>query len=340
MRLTLQTEQSVGAYRLRREGSRPGLECIYFGSWSCEPIGVHRLVAVAVVGTSACGQRRRRGVEGRSQFSSDRALCQRLAQVSGRGDLPSTARFCQVLSTMPERGELAIAATNGALGQAVGQLYAQRYFPPEAKKKAQAMVATSLRRTALASQSLLLDVAADQRKSIGKAGRACIGVGYPDKWIDYSTLEVVRGDAFGNMRRAEAFNRSLNLAKLQQPADPDEWRIDRKIVGAVIVFSPNTETFSAGIFSRPTSTAAATQPPITVPPAPAWPTKSVTASTNSARSTTRRAVSALVDCSGSRRIPGEAAELAAQFDGYCPFPDLCVNGKQVSAKISPTWPDC
>ena len=73
-----------------------------------------------------------------------------------------------------------------------------------------------------------------------------IGVGYPDKWIDYSTLDVVRGDAFGNMRRAEAFNRSYNLAKLKQPADPAEWRIDPQIVGAVIVFSPNTETFSAG----------------------------------------------------------------------------------------------
>src|SRR5271154_3523481 len=53
------------------------------------------------------------------------------------------------------------------------------------------------------------------------------------------------------MRRAEAFNRSANLAKLTQPADPGERRIDPQIVGAVIMFTPNTETFSAGILQPP-----------------------------------------------------------------------------------------
>ena len=61
----------------------------------------------------------------------------------------------------------------------------------------------------------------------------------------------MRGDAFGNMRRAEAFNRLRNLAKLRQPADPAEWRIDPQIVGAVIMFSPNSEFFSAGILQPP-----------------------------------------------------------------------------------------
>ena len=73
----------------------------------------------------------------------------------------------------------------------------------------------------------------------------------PDTWIDYAKLDVVRGDAFGNMRRAEAFNRSRNLAKLRQPADPDEWRIDPQMFAAVIVFTPNTETFSAGLLQPP-----------------------------------------------------------------------------------------
>ena len=90
-----------------------------------------------------------------------------------------------------------------------------------------------------------------KEKALAKLAALRIGVGYPDRWIDYSTLEVMRGDAFGNMRRAEAFNRSRNLAKLKQPADPDEWRIDPQIVGAVIVFSPNTEIFSAGILQPP-----------------------------------------------------------------------------------------
>src|SRR5436853_7890923 len=90
-----------------------------------------------------------------------------------------------------------------------------------------------------------------KKKALAKLAALYIGVGYPDTWINYSTLEIVRGDAFGNMRRAEAFNRLRNLAKLKEPADPGEWRIDPHVVGAVIVFSPNTETFSAGILQPP-----------------------------------------------------------------------------------------
>jgi putative endopeptidase len=86
---------------------------------------------------------------------------------------------------------------------------------------------------------------------LAKLAALRIGIGYPDSWIDYSTLDVVPGDAFGNMRQAEAFNRSHNLAKLKRLADPDEWRIDPQIVGAVIMFTPNTETFSAGILQPP-----------------------------------------------------------------------------------------
>ncbi len=90
-----------------------------------------------------------------------------------------------------------------------------------------------------------------KEKALAKLAALKIGVGYPDTWIDYSTLDVVRGDAFGNMRRAEAFNRSRNLAKLKQPVDPVEWRIDPQIVGAVIMFSPNAEFFSAGLLQPP-----------------------------------------------------------------------------------------
>ena len=157
-----------------------------------------------------------------------------------------------------------------------------------------------------------------------------IGVGYPDKWIDYSTLDVVRGDAFGNMRRAEAFNRSRNLAKLKQPADPDEWRIDPQIVGAIIMFTPNTEIFSAGIL----------QPPY-------FDYQGDAASNyGSAGAGIAHEISHSFDELGNiydaqgrlgnwwtaedlANYHAAAAKLVAQFDGYCPLPDLCVNGKQV-----------
>jgi putative endopeptidase len=125
---------------------------------------------------------------------------------------------------MPDRNDDAIRATNAALGQAVGQLYAQRYFPPEAKAKAQAMVGDLITAYRARISNLTWMSPRTKEKALAKLSAVRIGVGYPDTWIDYSTLDVVRGDAFGNMRRAEAFNRSRNLAKLKQPADPDEWR--------------------------------------------------------------------------------------------------------------------
>jgi predicted metalloendopeptidase len=231
---------------------------------------------------------------------------------------------------MPDRSKSAINATNGALGQAVGQLYTQRYFPPEAKAKAQAMVAGLITAYHARIANLTWMSAETKKKALAKLEALTIGVGYPDTWIDYSMLEVVRGDAFGNMRRADAFNRLHNSAKLSQPADPAEWRIDPQAVGAVIVFSPNAEFFSAGIL----------QPPY-------FDSRGDAASNyGSAGAGIAHEISHSFDELGniydfqgrignwwttedSAKYHAAAAKLVAQFDGYCPFSDLCVNGQQV-----------
>jgi len=234
------------------------------------------------------------------------------------------------IKQMPDRSKGAINATNGALGQAIGQLYTQRYFPPEAKAQAQAMVADLITAYHIRIANLTWMSAETKKKALAKLDALTIGVGYPNTWIDYSTLEVVRGDAFANMRRAEAFNRLRNLANLRQPAGPNEWRIDPQIVGAVIVFSPNAEFFSAGIL----------QPPY-------FDSQGDTASNyGSAGAGIAHEISHSFDELGniydsqgrlgnwwtaedSAKYHAAAAELVAQFDGYCPLSDLCVNGKQV-----------
>jgi putative endopeptidase len=244
--------------------------------------------------------------------------------------LPKTvAAILSDTQRAPDRSKDAIAATNAALGQAVGQLYTQRYFPPEAKARAQAMVA-DLFTAYRARISTLTWMSQTKEKALAKLATLKIGVGYPDKWIDYSTFDVVRGDALGNMRRAEAFNRSYNLAKLKRPADPGEWRIDPQIVGAVIVFTPNTETFSAGLL----------QPPY-------FDFQGDTASNyGSAGAGIAHEISHSFDELGNiydaqgrlgmwwtaedlAKYRAAGAKLAAQFDSYCPLSDLCVNGKQV-----------
>ena len=234
------------------------------------------------------------------------------------------------MQQIPDRSKTAIAATNAALGQAVGQLYTQRYFPPEAKAKAQAMVGNLITAYRTRIPNLIWMSQPTKEKALAKLTALRIGLGYPDKWIDYSTLDVVRGDAFGNLRRAETFNRLRNLASLRRPADPDEWRIDPQIVGAVIVFTPNTETFSAGLL----------QPPY-------FDSEGDAASNyGSAGAGIAHEISHSFDELGNiydaqgrlgnwwttedlTKYRAAAVKLAAQFDVYCPFSDLCVNGKQV-----------
>jgi len=229
-----------------------------------------------------------------------------------------------------DRTKAAIDATNGALGQAVGQLYTQRYFPPETKAKAEAMVSDLLIAYRARISNLSWMSPPTKEKALAKLAALQVIVGYPDTWIDYSTLDVVRGDAFGNMRRAEAFNRSRNLAKLRQPVDPIEWPINPQAPGAVIMFSPNAEFFTAGIL----------QPPY-------FDAQGDTASNyGSAGAGMAHEISHSFDELGNiydaegrlglwwtakdlAEYHAAAAKLVAQFDGYCPLADLCVNGKQV-----------
>jgi putative endopeptidase len=229
-----------------------------------------------------------------------------------------------------ERERLAITATNGALGQAIGRLYSQRYFPPEAKAKAQAMVANLITayRSRIANLTWMSE--ATKKKALAKLAALEVIVGYPDAWIDYSTLEVVRDDAFGNMRRAEAFVRARNLVKLKEPVDPIEWPINPQAPGAVIMFSPNAEFFSAAILQPPFFDVAGDS----------------ASDYGSAGAGMAHEISHSFDELGNiyddrgrlrdwwttedrnqYRAIGE--KLAAQFDGYCPLTDGCVKGRQV-----------
>lgn len=230
---------------------------------------------------------------------------------------------------MPDRSKEAIAATNGALGQAVGQLYAQRYFPPEAKARAQSMVNDLIAAYRGRISNLVWMSPQTKQKALVKLAALRVIVGYPDVWIDYSSLDIAR-DAFGNMRRAEAFNRLRNLAKLKQPVDPIEWPINPQVPGAVIMFSPNAEFFSAAILQPPYFDSEGDS----------------AANYGSAGAAMAHEITHSFDELGNiydaqgrlrdwwtpedrARYHGAAEKLVEQFSRYCPFPDLCVNGKQV-----------
>ncbi len=229
-----------------------------------------------------------------------------------------------------DRSELAIAATNAALGQAVGQLYTRRYFSPEDKAKAKAMADNLLLafRGRISNLTWMSDET--KKKALTKLAAFRIDIGYPDKWIDYSRLEIIPDDALGNMRRAEAFLRKRNLARLNQPVDPLDWPIEAQIPGAVIMFSPNEEFFSSGILQQPYFDAEG----------------DAASNYGSAGAGMAHEISHSFDELGniyddrgrlgkwwteadSARYHEAAAKLTAQMDAECPLANACVNGKQV-----------
>jgi putative endopeptidase len=235
----------------------------------------------------------------------------------------------------PERESEAIAATNGALGQAVGQLYTRRYFPPEAKAKAQAMVRDLLAAYRARIPKLAWMSPETKQKALAKLAALQVIVGYPDEWIDYSSLQIVQGDAFGNLRRAEAFNRARDLGRLRKPVNPIDWPINPQQPGAVIMFSPNAEFFTAGIL----------QPPYFDPDG------DTASNYGSAGAAMAHEITHSFDELGNiydaqgrlgdwwtaddrAKYHEAASKLAAQFDAYCPFADLCVKGNQVLTENS------
>lgn len=231
----------------------------------------------------------------------------------------------------PDRAQQAIDATTAALGQDIGQLYVERHFPPAAKAAAEAMVddIRAVFRARLAKLTWMSPAA--RETALAKVETLKVGVGYPDAWIDYSGLAVVRGDAYGNLRRAEAFAYARALAKLRRTVDPAEWdQMLPQKVGAVINFSPNSLQFSAGLLQPPYFDGAGDA---------ASNYGSAGAGMAHEIGHTFDELGSLYDAQGRlvrwwspddlARYRAAAAPLGAQIDGYCPKPGLCVKGAQV-----------
>ena len=241
------------------------------------------------------------------------------------------AFFGKILSGTPEqrpRWKRAISATDEALGEAVGKLYVERYFPPSEKARAEQMVKNVL--AAFGRRIDALEWMAPQTKAKAKAKLAVlkVGVGYPDKWRDYSGLEVIRGDAIGNERRSSVFEYQRRLKRLAEPVDRGEWVMNPQLVNAVNLPAMNAMNFPAAIL----------QPPNFDPSRPeAMDYGSAGATIGHEISHSFDEEGALFDESGRLKnwwTPSDFAhfkessgQLVKQYDQYKPFPDLAVNGK-------------
>ena len=149
------------------------------------------------------------------------------------------------------RWKRAVNAVNGSIGEAVGELYVAKHFPPETKAKADTLVRNLIASmdTRLANLPWMTD--ATKAKARAKLASFRPKIGYPDKWIDYSALTIQPGDAYGNFERATEFEYRRQMGKLGQPVDRDEWFMTPMTVNAYANPTMNEIVFPAAILQPP-----------------------------------------------------------------------------------------
>ena len=226
------------------------------------------------------------------------------------------------------RGKRALAKTNGAMEQAVGRLYVERYFPPENKVRLKQMVTNIIAAFSARIDKLDWMAPATRAQAQEKLKTMVVGIGYPDKWTSYEALAVLPNDAYGNAQRAAAFHYAQQVARLGQPVDRGAWAMAPQEVNAVNLPLQNAMNFPAAIL----------QPPFFDPAA------SDAANYGAIGSTIGHEISHSFDDQGAQfdaqgrlrdwwtkedraHFKLTTDKLVAQFDAYQVFPDLAVNGR-------------
>lgn len=140
---------------------------------------------------------------------------------------------------------------SGTLGEALGQIYVEKYFPPEYKQRARELVENV--RAALRNRIQNLDWMSSQTKknAIEKLDKMTIKVGYPDKWRDYTNLKIDKKSYFGNLISSRKFGFDYNMSKLGKPVDKLEWHMTPQTVNAYYDPVNNEIVFPAAILQPP-----------------------------------------------------------------------------------------
>ena len=227
-----------------------------------------------------------------------------------------------------ERWKRAIDALDQSLGEATGQLYVAKYFPPESKAKMLSLV-NNLRAAYEERVKQLPWMSEPTKKAaIEKLATFRPKIGYPDKWRDYTALDVHEGDAFGNAVRASVFDWQHDVNRLNQPTDRDEWGMTPQTVNAY--YNP---TFNEIVFP-----AAILQPPYFDPNADAAVNYGAIGGVighemghgfddQGAKSDARGVLRTWWAPEDTEAFKKLVDRLATQYDGYTALPGLNVNGR-------------
>ncbi len=240
--------------------------------------------------------------------------------------------FGKVLSGAQQqrpRWQRGVFVVDGLLGDVVGKIYAQRYFPPSAKLQAQIMVVNLITAFRKRIDALSWMDASTKTEAKAKLATLYVGIGYPETWHDYSNFEVKADDILGNLWRGNLADYQRQIARLGKSVDRHEWSMTPQTVNAVNLPLQNALNFPAAIL----------QPPFFDPQAPAAVNYGAVGTVIGHEiSHTFDSEGAAFDSKGRVRnwwtsddlkhFEAATAQLAAQYDTYKPFPDLAINGKQ------------
>jgi putative endopeptidase len=162
--------------------------------------------------------------------------------------------WAQTLSGTPklkDRWKRGVDLVNGTMGEAVGEIYVARYFPPEAKAKADELVRNLIKAMDARLANLAWTAPETKVKARAKLAAFTPKIGYPSKWRDYSALKVERGDLWGNVMRATEFEYQRQLGKIGKPVDRSEWFMTPQTVNAYANPLMNEIVFPAAILQPP-----------------------------------------------------------------------------------------
>jgi putative endopeptidase len=148
--------------------------------------------------------------------------------------------------------ERALGTVDGSLGEAVGQLYVQAKFPPEAKEKAEKMIANVI--TAFQNRITNLDWMTDEtkKKAIEKLDKFTVKIAYPDEWEDYSNMQIKEGNSYAeNMLAVGEWAQKKNIAEINELVDKSKWGMPPQTVNAYFNPLNNEIVFPAAILQPP-----------------------------------------------------------------------------------------
>jgi len=162
-----------------------------------------------------------------------------------------TGTVLRGVTEMKPRWKRVLNETSGSLGEAVGQLYVEKYFPAKAKQRMVELCGNLKAALKDRIQNLKWMSDVTKKEAILKLEKINVKVGYPDKWIDYTSLKIAKNSYFENVSNASRFSFAREMAKIGKPVDRAEWGMTPQTINAYYSPNMNEIVFPAGILQPP-----------------------------------------------------------------------------------------